>query len=87
MKKISHNEPYTVYEVSDGVNLTSKFRADLNTEKCKQFLLWANIGFTNQILDDIRNSQIPEVDYKHMVTTLDEYLDELRKIFYKPNNE
>jgi TetR/AcrR family transcriptional regulator len=60
----------------------SKFRAGLNIDRCKQFILWSNIGFTNQILDDIRNPQTPDLDYQHIITTLDEYLGELMKIFY-----
>lgn len=65
----------------------SKFRSGLDIEKCKQFILWTNIGFTNQILDDIRNSQTSDLDYEHIIAALDEYLDELRKIFYTSSNE
>lgn len=65
----------------------SKFRACLDIEKCKQFILWANIGFTDQILDDIRNSQTSNLDDQHIITTLDEYFDELRKVFYTSGNE
>ena len=60
----------------------SKFRTGLDIEKCKQFILWSNVGFTNQILDDIRNSLATNLDYEHIVATLDEYFDELRKVFY-----
>jgi AcrR family transcriptional regulator len=74
------------YQIFDMID-ASKFRAGLEIEKCKQFILWANIGFTNQILDDIRNSQTSNLDYKHIITTLDEYFDELRKIFYTSSNE
>lgn len=65
----------------------SKFRAGLDIEKCKQFILWTNIGFTNQILNDIKNSQTSNLDYQHIITTLDEYFDELRKVFYTSSNE
>jgi TetR/AcrR family transcriptional regulator len=74
------------YQIFDMID-ASKFRAGLDIEKCKQFILWANIGFTNQILDDIRNSRTSNLDYQHIITTLDEYFDELRKIFYRPSNE
>lgn len=60
----------------------SKFRAGLDIEKCKQFILWANVGFTNQILDDIRNSEVSNLDYDRIISRLDEYFDELRKVFY-----
>lgn len=72
-------QSYQIFTMID----TSKFRDGLNIEKCKQFILWANIGFTNQILDDIKNSQTSEPDYQHIIATLDEYFDELRKVFYK----
>lgn len=61
----------------------SKFRSGLDIDKCKQFILWSNIGFTNQILDDIKNSDGTNVDYDKIVSMLDGYFDELRKIFYK----
>lgn len=65
----------------------SKFRAGLDIKKCKQFILWSNIGFTNQILDDIRNSEALNLDYERIISTLDEYFDELRKVFYKLSSE
>lgn len=69
------------YEIFNMIDV-SKFRADLNVEKCKQFILWANVGFTNQILDNIRNSAGKNPDYDHIIATLDDYFDELRKVFY-----
>ena len=61
----------------------SKFRSELNIEKCKQFIVWANVGFTNEILDDIRNSEYLALDYDAIIKQLDEFFDELKKIFYK----
>lgn len=61
----------------------SKFREGLDMEKCKQFIFWSNIGFTNQILEDIRNSKASETDYVNIIAKLDGYFAELRKIFYK----
>ncbi len=74
------------YQIFDMIDI-SKFRPDLDTQKCKQFILWANIGFTNQILDDIRITQPQDFDYERIVATLDDYLEELRKVFYKSTNE
>jgi len=54
----------------------------LDIGKCKQLIYWANIGFTNQILEEIRNSEAVELDYDSILSELDGYLDELRKIFY-----
>ena len=61
----------------------SKFRKELDVEKSKQLIFWSNIGFTNQILEDIRNSEITELDYDNILAELDGYLNELRKTFYK----
>ncbi|MFD2130926.1 TetR/AcrR family transcriptional regulator [Pseudogracilibacillus auburnensis] len=61
----------------------SKFREGLDVERGKQFIFWLNIGFTNQILEKIRNSKMTDLDYNNILTELDGYLNELRKIFYK----
>ncbi|SDQ92177.1 transcriptional regulator, TetR family [Virgibacillus subterraneus] len=61
----------------------SKFREGLDVERSKQLIFWSNIGFTNQILEDIRSSEITELDYDNILAELDGYLNELRKIFYK----
>jgi len=61
----------------------SKFRDGLNLETCKQFIGWSNIGFTGEILNDIRNSEASRTDYDLIIAKLDEYFEELRKIFYK----
>lgn len=53
----------------------------MNIEICKQFILWANIGFTNQLLDEIRNSE-KNANFDILIKRLDKYFDELRKIFY-----
>lgn len=74
------------HQIFDMIDV-SKFRPGLNIDKCKQFIFWSNIGFTNQILDDIRNSQTSSLDDKHIIAALDEYFDELRKIFYTSSNE
>jgi len=74
------------HQIFDMIDV-SKFRLGLDIEKCKQFILWANIGFTNQILDDIRKSEASSLDYERIVSTLDEYFDELRKVFYTSTDE
>jgi len=68
--------------IFDGID-ESKFRADLDIEKCKQFILWSNIGFTNQILEETRNIEFGNLDYDGIVKKLDDNLQELRKVFYK----
>lgn len=69
----------TMYDLID----ESKFREGLDVERCKQLIFWANIGFTNQILEDIRNSEEKELDYDKIIAQLDGFFNELRKIFYK----
>lgn len=60
----------------------TKFRKGLDIEKCKQFIFWSNIGFTNQILDKIRNNEKSYMDGETIMSELDGYFEELRKIFY-----
>ena len=62
----------------------SKFRAGLDIEKSKQYILWANVGFTNEILDEVRCSEYATLDYESIVGKLDGHFEELRKVFYKP---
>ncbi len=61
----------------------SKFRKGLVVERCKQLIFWVNIGFTNQMLEDIRNSEKNELDYDMIIAQLDGFFNELKKIFYK----
>jgi len=68
-----------IFELID----VSKFRADLDIEKCKQFILWSNIGFTNQILEEARNTKFDDLDYDAIVAQIDDNLQELKKVFYQ----
>ena len=71
------------YETMFGFIDESKFREGLDIQKCKQLIFWMNTGFTNQILENIRNSEIAELDYDKIVAQLDGFFNELRKLFYK----
>lgn len=71
------------YETMFGTIDESRFREGLDIERCKRLIFWANVGFTNQILENIRNSEISELDYDKIVEELDSCLNELRKSFYK----
>lgn len=75
-----------IEQVFDSVD-ESRYRDGLDIEKCKQFILWANLGFTNQMLEEIRNCEYDELDYDSIVAKLDDNLQELRKIFYKQSEE
>lgn len=87
LRNRSRKEQSNCYpKLFDDIDKT-KFRKDLDIEKCKQFIFWSNIGFTNEILYDIRNSESPALNYERYVQKLDGYFVELKKIFYKPSNE
>ena len=87
LEERTNNKQSSCYNhIFDGLDET-KFRTGLNVEMCKQFIFWSNIGFTNQILDDIRNSETSPLDDGLITPRLDEYFVELRKIFYKPSKE
>lgn len=58
----------------------NKFRKELDIEKCKQFIFWSNVGFTNQILEKMRSHS--NISIESITSELDGYFDELRKIFY-----
>ncbi len=60
----------------------SKFRKELNLEKCKQFIFWANVGFTDQLLKEVRETSQDAINSELILKEIDEYLDELIKIFY-----
>ncbi|MGE7111562.1 TetR/AcrR family transcriptional regulator [Lysinibacillus sp. NPDC047702] len=91
VSKILENRIYEEHsscypKLFNGIDET-KFRAGLDIEKCKQFILWSNVGFTNEILENIRNSESPAINFELVVEKLDGYFDELRKVFYTSSNE
>lgn len=65
----------------------SKFRNGLDIEKCKKIIFWSNVGFTNQLLENIRNADISTLDSEVIINKIDEYFDELRKLFYISLND
>lgn len=60
---------------------TTKFRKGVDIEMCKQIILWLNIGFTNQLLYEIRSDET-NVNSDILLKKLDRYFEELKKIFY-----
>ncbi|MHA9738001.1 TetR/AcrR family transcriptional regulator [Robinsoniella peoriensis] len=62
---------------------TSGFREELDIEKCKQIILWSCVGFSNQMLESIRNTKYSRLDYQSMEKALNDLLTQLRKIFYR----
>lgn len=61
----------------------SKFRDNLDVEKCKQLIYWAIGGYANQILEEIRSYENYITDYEKIRLEFDGYLNEMRKSFYK----
>src|SRR5690625_4938817 len=52
-----------MFEIVDEI----KFREGLNLERCKQIIFWTNVGFTNEIQEDIRKTKITELDYDKLL--------------------
>lgn len=86
LKNRSSEKQLCSIQLFDAIDET-KFRKGLDIEKCKQFILWTNTGFTNQILNDIRNTSYKDIDCETILETLDKYFDELKKVFYTSINE
>ncbi|UUI03476.1 TetR/AcrR family transcriptional regulator [Oceanobacillus jeddahense] len=83
LEKRTHEKVSSCHETLFDTVDESKFREGLDIKKSKQLILWSNVGFTNQILADMRNTKTSELDYDHIIAELDGYLDELRKVFYR----
>lgn len=81
-KRAKHSDCYP--KLFDDIDV-SKFREGLDIEICKQFIFWANIGFTNQILDEIRNNRA--TTNSDILKRLDMYFEELKKTFYRCDSE
>lgn len=64
----------------------SLFRKGLEINACKQFIFWSNVGFTDEILEEFRNIALPHIDGEAVISKLDHYFAELRKIFYASDN-
>lgn len=82
-KRKSHSDCYP--KLFDEIDAT-KFRKGIDIEMCKQIILWSNIGFTNQLLHEIRNNEI-NVNSDTLRKKLDRYFNELKEIFYGVDNE
>lgn len=64
----------------------SLFGKGLEINACKQFIFWSNVGFTDEILEEFRNNALPHIDREAVISKLDHYFAELRKIFYASDN-
>lgn len=68
-------------QLFDGIDET-KFRKELDIEKCKQIIFWSNIGFTDQLIEGIRSMKTNALDDEIIIKKLDDFFNELRKLFY-----
>lgn len=78
-KKLEENSLHNFFSDIDN----SKFRDNLDIEKCKQLIYWAIGGYANQILEEIRSDENYITDYEKIRLDFDGYLNEMRKSFYK----
>ena len=78
-KKLEENSLHNFFSDIDN----SRFRDDLDVEKCKQLIYWAIGGYANQILEEIRSDENYIADYEKIRLEFDGYLNEMRKSFYK----
>jgi AcrR family transcriptional regulator len=62
---------------------TSRFRGELDIDKAKQLIFWAVGGYAEQVLEQIKGSDITEPDFEKIRTEFDSYLEELRKAYYQ----
>lgn len=62
---------------------TSKFRDELDIEKAKQLIFWAVGGYAGEILEQLRSTDAPAYDFEKIRVEFDNYLNELRKTYYK----
>lgn len=60
----------------------TKFRTGLDVARCKQLILWGNIGFTNEILEELKHTDPDQIDYQAIIDKLTQYLEDLRTVFY-----
>lgn len=87
-KKINNREQKAdcYSKLFEGIE-TAKFRDGLDMEVCKQFILWANIGFTNELLEEIRSGETDPADFCMIQKRIDRYFNELEKLFYTVDDE
>ncbi|CFX96253.1 Tetracycline transcriptional regulator, TetR-related, C-terminal [Syntrophomonas zehnderi OL-4] len=62
---------------------TSRFRSELDVEKAKQLIFWAVSGYAGEILEQFRSNDAPAYDFEKIRAEFDDYLNELRKTYYK----
>lgn len=78
-KKVESNSIVKYYGDID----VSKFRDNLDINKAKQLIFWAVGGYAEQVLEKFKDSKFDSINLDNIQTEFDEYLSELRKVYYK----
>lgn len=78
-KKVEDNSLEKFYSDID----VSRFRDNLDIEKAKQLIFWAVGGYAEQVLDRVKVFNLENINFKDIQNEFDEYLNELRKVYYK----
>ncbi len=61
----------------------SRFRQDLDVEKSIQLIQWSMDGYANTLIDRLKGIDFSKFDYKHYHEEFLEYLEVLKKAYYK----
>lgn len=61
----------------------SKFRSDLDITACKQLITFSIIGFTKQLLEDIRCDQKNTLDMDQLQGRVNDFVDALKSVYYE----
>lgn len=78
-KKVEDNSLERFYNDID----ISRFRNNLDIEKAKQLIFWAVGGYAEQVLNRVKDLNLESINLKDIQNEFDEYLNELRKAYYK----
>ncbi len=71
------------YECLLGNLDTSLFRKDVPVDKIRDLIIWALENYGNRSLELIGEQKVEDIDIEALNADFDEYLDVLRKCFYK----
>lgn len=61
----------------------SKFKDGLDIPKSINIIMWSIEGFQNQVLKQIKNSQLSEIHYEQYFAEFDVYTEMLKNLFYQ----
>lgn len=66
---------------------TFLFRDDLDQEKAKKYVAWLIEGYSQSLLGTIGATPLADLDLNPYWEEFDEILDDLKKVFYKPESK